>query len=44
MALEMELCVLFLKTFDTRVLGPPKIQEGEEEKGFACPRMGLVDL
>jgi hypothetical protein len=32
MVLEMELCVLLLKTFDTKVLGPPKMQEGEEEK------------
>jgi hypothetical protein len=30
MVLEMELCMLLLETLDTRVLGPPKMQEGEE--------------
>jgi hypothetical protein len=30
MALEMELWALFLETLDIRVLGPPKMQEGEE--------------
>ncbi len=34
MALEMESCTLFLETLDTRMLGPPKMQEGEEEKGL----------
>jgi len=29
MALEMELCALLLEILDSRVLGPPKMQEGE---------------
>jgi hypothetical protein len=33
-ALEMKLCMLFLETFDTRVLGPLKMQEGKEEEGL----------
>jgi hypothetical protein len=32
MALEMELCALFLETLDIKMLGPPKMQEGEEEE------------
>jgi hypothetical protein len=31
MMLKMELCALLLNTLDTKVLvGPPKMQEGEE--------------
>jgi hypothetical protein len=42
MALEMELCVLLLKTLDTIVLGPPKMQE--EEEGLQVLEWGLVGL
>ncbi len=34
MTLEMELCALLLDTLDARVLGPPKMQKGEDEKGL----------
>jgi hypothetical protein len=39
-ALEMELCVLLLETLDTRVLGQPKMQEGEEEEGLQALEWG----
>jgi hypothetical protein len=32
MALEMELCALLLETIYIRLLGPPKMQEGEKER------------
>jgi hypothetical protein len=32
MALEMELCALLLETIDTKLLGSPKMQEGEKER------------
>ncbi len=34
MVLEMELCVLLQETLDIRMLGPPKMQEGEDEEGL----------
>jgi hypothetical protein len=34
MALEMELCTILLETLDIIVLGPPKMQEGQEEEGL----------
>jgi hypothetical protein len=40
MALEMELCVSRLETLDIRVLGPPKMQEGEEEEGLQALEWG----
>jgi len=40
MALEMELCALLLQTLDTRVLGTPKMQEGEEEEGLQALEWG----
>jgi hypothetical protein len=33
MAIKMELCALLLETFETQVLGPPKMQ-GKEEEGL----------
>jgi hypothetical protein len=33
MAIKMELCALLLETFETKVLGAPKMQ-GEEEEGL----------
>jgi hypothetical protein len=43
LVLEMELCVLLLETLDTRVLGPPKMQEGEEEEGLQVVGQPKVD-
>jgi hypothetical protein len=40
MMFEMELCALLLDTLDARVLGPPKMQEGEEEKGLHALEWG----
>jgi hypothetical protein len=40
MVLEMESCVLLLETLDTRVLGRPKMQEGEEEEGLQALEWG----
>jgi len=40
----MKLCVLLLEMFVTKVLGPPKMQEGEEEKGLQALERGLVGL
>jgi len=37
---EMELCMLLLKTIDTKVLGPPKMWEEEEEKGLHALEWG----
>jgi hypothetical protein len=34
MALEMELCGLFLETFDARVLGPKKCKKGKRKRGY----------
>jgi hypothetical protein len=40
MALEMELCTLLLETLDTKMLGPPKMQEGGKEKGLQALEWG----
>ncbi len=40
MALEMELCTLLLETLDINLLGPPKMQEGEEEEGLHALEWG----
>jgi hypothetical protein len=40
MVLEMELCMLFMETLDTRMLGPPKMQEEEEEEGLQALKWG----
>jgi hypothetical protein len=34
MVLEMELCMLLLETLDTRMLGPPKMQENKEKRAL----------
>ncbi len=44
MVLKMELCASLLEMFDTKVLGPPILQEGEEEKGLQALERGLVGL
>jgi hypothetical protein len=40
MMLKMELCALLLETLDIKVLGPPKMQEGEEEEGLHALEWG----
>jgi hypothetical protein len=40
----MKLCAVLLEMFDTKVLGPLKMQEGEEEKGLQALERGLVGL